>query len=136
MRILAILILMTIGPGSPDLPKVSGILEGRNVTFTEKARENALKAILPLLGSCHSADTGTEADLKKAETGDHVRLVLEKPIPIPGEATEITEIVFTQPINTGVFWLRSGDRVLRRTKYEPAKTYAFEAWLRQAVAAD
>ena len=41
-------------------------------------------------------------------------------------------MVLTQSLNTGVFWLRAGDRVVRCTKYEFKKEKDFVAWRNQA----
>ena len=125
-----------------DLPKASGMLDGKKVQFPAKGVAEGVKATVALLESCHSASDGTiaytAADLKKAQQGDHVRLVFAKPITVTvlGAKIKVSELVFTQPLNTGVFWLRSGDRVMRCSKYEFEKQRRFEAWRNMAQPAD
>jgi hypothetical protein len=53
-----------------------------------------------------------------------------------GEKLCVSELVLTQPLNTGVFWLRAGDRVVRCTEDEPAKERDFVAWRNQARVAE
>jgi len=69
---------------------------------------------------------------------DHVRLVFPKPITVTvmREKVEVWELVFRRPLNTGVFWVRTGDKWRRYSKYEPQKEQPFVAWLRQAQPAD
>jgi hypothetical protein len=125
-----------------DLPKASGTLDGKKVQFPAKGVAEGVKATIGLLESCHAISDGTiaytAADLKKAQQGDHVRLVFTKPITVTvlGNKIKVLELVFTQPLNTGVFWLRSGDKVVRCTKYEFEKQRRFEAWRNEAQPAD
>jgi hypothetical protein len=35
---------------------------------------------------------------------------------------KVSELVFTRPLNTGVFWLRCGDKVVRCSMYEFEKS--------------
>ena len=76
---------------------------------------------------------GTIADLAAARKGDHVRFVFAKPLEVAGGKLEVSEIVLTHPLSTGVFWLRSGNKVLRHTKFEFEKQAPFEAWRKTAI---
>src|SRR4051812_10260146 len=101
-------LLVAEARGADDVPKASAILDGKKMQFPEKGIGSGVRATTALLESCHDRSEGTAADLKKAQEGDHVRLVFAKPIAVVvgGEKLEATELVFTQPLNTGVFWLR------------------------------
>jgi hypothetical protein len=125
-----------------DLPKACGRLDGKKVQFSAKGIAEGVKATVGLLESCHSASDGTiaytAADLKKAQQGDHVRLVFAKPITVTvlEAKVPVSELVFTQPLNTGVFWLRSWDTVMRCSKFEFKKQRPFEEWRNTAQSAD
>lgn len=121
-----------------DTPKASGILEGKKVKFPEKAIAGGVKAVVGLLESCHDESLFQAVELKKAEYGDHVRLVFAKPITakVVNEKIEFSELVFRLPMNTGLFWVRSGDKWRRYAKYEFPKEAPFSAWLREARPAD
>ena len=123
-----------------DVPVATGILHGKTVKFSEKGLAEGAKATIELLESCHDLDDETPAlaDLKKARQGDHVRLVFAKPIAVTvlGKTFEVSELIFTQPLNTGVFWLRGGRRLVRCTKFEPQKEPSFITWLEQAKIKD
>ena len=97
-----------------------------------------MKATLGLLESCCSESLYEADELKKAEQRDHVRLVFAKPIAVTviSEKVEVSELIFRLPLTTGVFWLRSGDKVRRYSKYQSRKEKPFVAWLREAQPAD
>jgi hypothetical protein len=122
--------------GADGDPLATGILHGKMVKFSEKGLAEGAKATIVLLESCHDLDyvTPALADLKKARQGDHVRLVFARPVAVTvlGKTFEVSELIFTQPLNTGVFWLRGGRRLVRCTKFEPQKEPSFIAWLEQA----
>ncbi len=124
--------------GAGDAPAASGILHGKRLKFSEKGLAEGAKAAIVLLESCHDLDAVTPvlADLKKARQGDHVRLVFAKPVAVTvlGKTFEVSELIFTQPTNTGVFWLRGGGRLHRCSKFEPQKEPSFIKWLEQARA--
>src|SRR5258708_4247287 len=117
--------------GDLEGTKASGTLDGTKVRFPAKSIAEGVKATITLLESCHSINDGTipytDADLKNAQQGDHVRLVFAKPFKVFDGKVEVSELVFTQPMNTAVFWLRSGEKVGRYTKFEYQKGRAFEA---------
>src|SRR5262245_45302846 len=108
------LVLTGTTSGAEDRPAADGVLGGKKVTFPAKGRAGGAKAALALLESCHSLDdvTPTAADLKKARQGDHVRFVFAKPVEVTvlGKRFAVSELVFTQPSNTGVFWLWAGGK--------------------------
>ena len=122
--------------GADDAPVATGILHGKTVKFSEKGLAEGAKATIVLLESCHDLDDVTPAlaDLKKARQGDHVRLVFTRPVAVTvlGKTFEVSELIFTQPLNTGVFWLRGGGRLVRCTKFEPQKEASIITWLKQA----
>jgi len=127
-----------------DLTKASGRIEGRNVKFPAKSLEEGAEATIILPESCHDASDDsiqyTEADLKNALEGNHIRLVFAKPqkVKVLNEKLEITELIFALPTGRGVFWLRSvsekKETILRATKFEFSKQKLFEEWMRQARA--
>jgi hypothetical protein len=63
-----------------------------------------------------------------------VRLVFGKPIQVTmlDDTVDVSEVVFSD----GAFLLRSGDTVLRCTKYEYEKMKPFAEWYRQTLPAD
>jgi hypothetical protein len=97
-----------------------------------------VKGTLGLLESCCDESLYEAAEFKKAEQGDHVRLVFPKPITVTvmEQKVEVSELVFRRPLNTGVFWVRNRDKWRRYSKYEFQKEKPFVAWLRQAQPAD
>lgn len=124
--------------GADDAAKGSATLGGKKMRFAEAGFAEGVKATVALLESCCSRSEGTAAELKNAQTGDHVRLVFTKPVSVTvlGERLDVSELVFTQPLNTGVFWLRTGDKVARCSKYGYEKQKDFVAWRDQARAAE
>ena len=124
--------------GADDAPRASATLDCKKMQFPENGLAGGVKATIALLESCHDRSEGTAADLKKSQEGDHVRLVFAKPIAVVvgGEKLEVAELVFTQPLNTGVFWLRVGDKVVRCTKYRFEKEKDFMAWRNEAKVAE
>jgi hypothetical protein len=121
-----------------DMPKATGTLEGKKVKFPEKGIADGVKATVGLLKSCHDKSLYQADEFKKALQGDHVRLVFAKPITarLVNEKIEFSELVFRLPTNTGVFWVRSGEKWRRYSKYEFQKEEPFRAWLREAQPAD
>jgi hypothetical protein len=121
-----------------DAPKASGTLDGRQVTFSEKRVAEGVKATVGLLESCHDESLYHADELKKARQGDHVRWVFPKPITadVMNEKIEFSELVIRLPLNTGVLWVRTGDKWRRYSKFEFQKQPPFEAWLRTAQQAE
>ena len=136
--VVALVLVTAAACRAEDTPKASGILEGKKVKFPEKAVADGVKATVGLLESCHDSSLYEADELKKAKQGDHIRLVFAKPITVRvvNEDVEVSELVFRLPTNTGVFWLRSGEKWRRYSKYEPQKEKPFLAWLREAQPAD
>jgi hypothetical protein len=137
---LALLILVSaaVARGEDDAPKVTGTLDGKQLKFPDKGVADGVKATVALLASCHDESLFEADELKKALKGDHIRLVFAKPISaeVMGKKVEFSELVFRRPLNTGVFWVRAGDKWRRYAKYEFPKEKAFEAWLGEAQTAD
>ncbi len=123
---------LVLGEIAKSKTKASGRRDGKSVQFAEKGVAAGAKATLAILESCHSldAETGTVEDWKQAIEGDHVRFGFATPIAVSvlNDKFAITELVFTQPLNTGVFWLRSGNKVIRCSKFEYPKEKAFVEW--------
>jgi hypothetical protein len=63
-------------------------------------------------------------------------LVFPKPVAVTvmEKKVEVSELVFRRPLNTGVFWVRTGDKWRRYSKYEFQKEKPFVEWLRQGQA--
>jgi hypothetical protein len=97
-----------------------------------------VKASVGLLESCHDESLFQADELTKAMQGDHVRVVFPRPITaqVLNEKVEFSELVFRLPLNTGVFWVRTGDRWRRYSKYEFQKEKPFVAWLGEARPAE
>ena len=126
-----------------DAPKASRIVDGMALPFDPKGVADGVTATLALLESCHSEawpgkNPPTDEDVKKVLLKDHVRLVFAKPITVRvvNEDVEVSELVFRLPTNTGVFWLRSGEKWGRYSKYQVQKEEPFRAWLGEAEPAD
>jgi len=137
--LVASLMLVTAAACRADhAPKATGVLEGKKVKFPEKEVAGGVKAAVGLLESCHSESLYDADEFKQAEQGDHIRLVFAKPITarVVNEEVQFSELVFRLPANTGVFWLRCGDKWRRYSKYEFQKEEPFRAWLREAEPAD
>ncbi|HKB01112.1 MAG TPA: Ig-like domain-containing protein [Gemmataceae bacterium] len=114
-----------------DQVGVSGVRAGKRVWFPAQDVPEGVKATIAFLESCHSFSDGhAVADLQKALQGDHVRFVFAKPITVTvlDKKLEVTELVLTHPLNTGVFWVRAGNNVMCCSKYEYEKQKRFEAW--------
>jgi hypothetical protein len=142
MRLTLVSVLLFTGMchGADDPPKASRKLEGRTTPFPAKTIAEGVKVTISVLESCHSLDDGTRnggnlaystANLKKAQEGDHLRFEFPKPVKVKilDKTYEVSEVVFAD----GAFWLRCGDKVVRSTKYEFAKSKAFVEWFRQAL---
>jgi hypothetical protein len=137
--LIAVAVLVTADAcRAEDAPRASGTLDGKKVKFPEKSVVDGVKAATGLLESCHDESLFQADELRKAEQGDHVRLVFARPITVTvmEKKVEVSELVFRPPFNTGVFWVRTGDRWRRYSKYEFEKQKPFAAWLREARPAD
>jgi hypothetical protein len=128
-----LLFVATACHAADDAAKASRTLDGKKVQFPAKCIPDGVKAAIDVIESCHSSQESSDpaADLKKAQEGDHVRLVFAKSIivEVTNKELEVSEVVYS----AGVFWLRFGDKVQRCTKYENEKWKPFEAWFRQAL---
>jgi hypothetical protein len=125
-----------------ETPRASGKLDGKRVTYSSDTIAEGVKATTALLESCHDCSDNsvryTAADLKKAQEGDYIHLLFAKPITVKvcDHEIKVTELVLTQPLNTGVFWLRSGSTFWRCSKYQVEKEKPFLAWRGQAQLED
>jgi hypothetical protein len=124
--------------GADQAPRTSGTQGGKKLTFPEKGIAGGVKATLGLLESCHDESLYQAAERKKAEQGDHVRLVFPRPrtVTVMREKIEVSELVFRRPLATGLFWVRTGDKWRRYSKYEIQKVAPFVAWLGEAQPSD
>jgi hypothetical protein len=129
---------LRLGDFAEISPQASGIIDAKPIEFPDEGMAIGLKGALALLESCRDESRYEAAERLQAERGDHVRLVLSTPLSarVLGEQIEFSELVFRLPMNTGVFWVRSGDNWRRYSKYEPQKEKPFKAWLGQAQPAD
>jgi hypothetical protein len=113
---------------------IRGTIDGKKVTYPPKTIAEGVKVTVGMLESCHTADQDaklyTSADLKKALKKDHLRLVFSRPtkVKVLGNTIEVSELVF----GGGVFWVRSGNKVWRCTKYEFGPSQRFEKWRERA----
>ena len=125
----AVVLLTANACRAEDAPKASGTLEGKGVKVPEKSVADGVKATVGLLESCHSESLYQAEELKKALQGDHIRLVFARPVAarVDNEQIEFSELVFRLPMNTGVFWVRTGDKWRRYSKYEFEKEKPFAA---------
>lgn len=129
-----VVLFAAVAQGADDAPKASGTLDGKQVEFPESGLADGVKAAVGLLESCHDESPYEADEFNKALEGDHVRLVFARPITarVLNENIAFAELVFRLPRNTGVFWVRSGDKWRRYTKFEFQKEAPLAAWLRQA----
>jgi hypothetical protein len=129
-----VLLFAAVAQGADDVPKATGTLDGKQLKFPAKGIPHGVKATIGLLQSCHDESLYQADERKKAEKGDHVRLVFPNPVVVTvmEEKVEVSELVFRRPLNTGVFWVRTGDKWRRYSKYEPQKEKPFVEWLGQA----
>ena len=124
--------------GADAAAKASATIDGGKLQFPEKGTAGGVEATTAILESCHDKCDGTDSDMRKAREGDHVRLVFAVPVTVTvsGGKLEVSELVLTQPLDTGVFWLRTGDKVVRCAKYRFEKEAGFVAWRNEARAAE
>lgn len=135
----AVLVLFAaVAQGADDAPKASGRLDGKPVKFPDDGLTDGVKAAVGLLESCHNESLYQANEFKKVLQGDHIRLVFAKPITarVMNEKVAFSELVFRLPMNIGVFWVRTGDKWRRYSKYEFQREEPLAAWLRQARPAD
>src|SRR4051812_48650237 len=95
-----------------EAPRVSGSVDGKRIVFPQKGIADGVKAPLGLVGFCCDESLYEADEREKAGGGDHVRLVFAKPVTaeVMNEKIEFSELVFRLPMNTGVFWVRTGDK--------------------------
>jgi hypothetical protein len=132
---LALVVVFAVSAhGADDTPQASGTLDGKRVVFPTKGIADGVKATVGLLESCCSESLYQADELQKATRGDHVRLVFATPVAVTvmGKKLAASEVVFRLPMNTGVFWVRTGNTWRRFSKYQPQKEKPFRAWLREA----
>jgi hypothetical protein len=136
--VLVVLLLAAALYGAGDVATASDRLDGKKLSFSANGIAGGVRATSALLESCHSIGEGTAADLTKAQSGDHIRLVFAKPVAVEvlDRKLKMSDLVFTQPLNTGVFWLRAGNVIVRCTKYEPDKEKDFVQWRNEARVAE
>src|SRR4051812_22639756 len=140
MRRLAIVAwVLAIGAATAgDAPRATGRLNGKLVTFPEAGTAAGAAAVIGLLESCHDESQYDAAELTAAQRGDHVRLMFARPMTatVLDKRVDASELILRLPLNTGVFWLRSGDAVRRFSKYDFPKERAVTDWLREARPAE
>src|SRR5262249_18318398 len=90
-----VVLFASVAHGADDAPKATGTLDGKQLKFPEKGIADGVKATVGLLESCHSESLYQADERKKAEQGDHVRLVFPKPITVTvmNEKVEVSELV-------------------------------------------
>jgi hypothetical protein len=119
-------------------PKATRFLEGDKTTFPAKSMDEGVRVLIAALKSCHDMSDGTvmysAEDLKKAQSGEHVRFEFPEPreVTILGEELIVSEVVFAK----GVFWIVNGTDVVRCTKYTFDKFEPFRKWYQQTLPVD
>jgi hypothetical protein len=128
-----VVLIAAVAHGAEDGLQVTGTLDGKQLKFPTKGIGDGVKATVGLLESCCDESLFEAGELKKALQGNHVRLVFPKPITaeVMNKKIEFSELVFRRPLNTGVFWVKTGDTWRRYSKYEFLREEPFAAWLRQ-----
>ncbi len=133
---LAILVVLfaAVWQTGDQAAKVSGGIDGKQVTFRSTEIPAGVKVTLAMLQSCIDDSLYNADELKAAENGDHIRLLFSNPTKatVMEHQIEFSEIVFRLPEGTGVFWVHTADKWLRYSKYAPDKADKFDAWLRHA----
>lgn len=133
--LLTTILMLAAGSGpAAEPPQATGILDGKPIVFAQRTVPVGAKAALALLESCHDESLFAAEELRTAERGDHLRLVFAEPISvtIQGERLPAAEVVLRLPTRTGVFWVRSGEKVRRFAKYEFEHERPFAAWFDEA----
>ncbi len=135
---MVIVLIAAVAQGAEESTEASGSFEGKRITFPAMGIADGVKATLGLLESCHDESLYRAEERENAEQGDHIRLLFAEPVAatVMGERVAVLELLFRPPLNTGVFWVRAGDRWRRYTKYEFQKEEPFTAWLRTAQPAE
>src|SRR5947199_1636243 len=77
-----VVLFAAVAHGADDAPKASGTLDGKQLKFPEKGVANGVKATVGLLESCCDESLYDADEFKKAQQGDHIRLVFARPITI------------------------------------------------------
>jgi hypothetical protein len=132
-----LLLVTTTCPGADERAKATRVIEGVKTTFPARSIPKGVTALVGVLESCSSVSDSTipytPDELKKARKGDHVRFVFSRPLKVEvgGKKVAVSEAVYAK----GVFWLASGNNVVRCTKYT-IKMDRFRAWYRQTLPAD
>ena len=81
-----VMLFAAMAHGADGAPKATGTLDGKQLKFPEKGVADGVKATVGLLESCHDESLYQADELKKAEKGDHLRLVFPKPITVRQQA--------------------------------------------------
>lgn len=134
MRYALALVVAVFAAAVHGAPTASGTLDGKKIVFPAKGIADGVKATVGLLESCCSESLYQADELQKAQRGDHVRLVFATPVAVTvmGKKVAASEVVFRLPLNTGVFWVRTGSTWRRFSKFEFKKEKPFRAWLGEA----
>ncbi|MHC5540419.1 hypothetical protein ACYOEI_19535 [Singulisphaera rosea] len=138
----ALLVLFSLATatvyGAENTLKVTGVRDAKKVAFSENDAADGVRVVVDLGESCHDESPFQSDEFENAPRGDHVWLEFSRPtaVKIMGEKIEIAELVLRLPTNTGVFWLRSGNKVRRFTKFEPQKVQPFGDWFKEAQPAN
>src|ERR1700722_11909824 len=109
MRLTRILILLlftaSVCHGDDHALKVSGSFQGKKVQFPAKGLVEGVKATIDLVKTCCENSTSSPEALRKAEQGDHIRLVFAKPLTVEvmNETVEVSELILKLPMGDHVF---------------------------------
>ena len=137
---LAIFIVLFAGValGAENEPQLSLLLDGKPAKVAGKSVAEGVRATVGLLESCHDESPFAAEEFKAARQADHLRLVFAKPVAanVMSQKLELSELVVRLPLNTGVVWVRAGDRWRRFSKFEYLKTVPVTAWVESARTAE
>lgn len=138
--VLAISIVLFAGValGAEIEPQSSFRLDGKPAKVADKSIADGVRATVGLLESCHDESPFAAEEFMAARQADHLQLVFAKPVAanVMSQKIEISELVVRLPLNTGVVWVRAGDRWRRFSKFEYLKTVPVTTWVESARTAE
>jgi hypothetical protein len=126
--------------------EVNGLIATR-VKFKEEAKRKVAEAGLAMLTSCSYSHHPNEGELPQWEDifldtyykKCHIHIRFDKPRTIKtaaSEKVEVSEMVIVLPLNSGVIWVRSGDKAKRFAKYSVEATLRIQELLKKAEPAE
>ena len=135
---IAFVLFTGVALGAENEHQLSFLLDGKPAKVAGKSVAEGVRATVGLLESCHDESPFAAEEFKAARQADHLRLVFAKPVAanVMSQKLELSELVVRLPLNTGVVWVRAGDRWRRFSKFEYLKTVPVTAWVESARTAE